>query len=60
LLPASEDSGVQELDLDRIEPNPEQPRQRFDGAALEDLAGSIRAHGVVQPLVVHHAVARLF
>ena len=36
----------------RIEPNPSQPRQHFDRAAMEELAASIKAHGVVQPLVV--------
>ena len=41
-----------EIDVDLIEPNPEQPRTRFDDAHLEDLARSIRANGVVQPIVV--------
>lgn len=35
-----------------ITPNPHQPRKHFDEAALADLAASIKAHGVVQPLVV--------
>lgn len=41
-----------ELDLDLIEPNSEQPRTRFTEANLEELAQSIRANGVVQPIVV--------
>jgi len=41
-----------EIDVDLIEPNPEQPRTRSDDAHLEDLARSIRANGVVQPIVV--------
>ena len=52
LLPQAPETGLKEIEVDRIEPNPEQPRQRFDRAALEDLAGSIREHGLVQPLVV--------
>lgn len=52
LLPPVQQEGLREVDVDRIEPNPNQPRQRFDPAALEELAGSIREHGVVQPILV--------
>lgn len=52
LLPGAEQIGLREIDVDRIEPNPNQPRQRFEPKALEELASSIREHGVVQPLVV--------
>jgi ParB family chromosome partitioning protein len=38
--------------------NPEQPRRRFDEEALESLAGSIRRHGLLQPLVVRRTGAR--
>jgi ParB family chromosome partitioning protein len=41
-----------ELPIERIRPNPEQPRRRFDPAELERLAESIRQHGVLQPVVV--------
>ena len=41
-----------EIDVDLIEPNPEQPRTRFDDTHLENLARSIQANGVVQPIVV--------
>jgi ParB family chromosome partitioning protein len=41
-----------ELDLDLIEPNSEQPRSRFTESNLEELAQSIRANGIVQPIVV--------
>ena len=40
------------LPIDRLRPNRFQPRSRFDDAAIEDLAASIRAQGIVQPLVV--------
>jgi len=38
--------------IEEIYPNPEQPRKRFAEEALEELAQSIRAHGVIQPLIV--------
>ena len=41
-----------ELDVDLIEPNPEQPRTRFDDAEMEELTQSIRENGVVQPILV--------
>jgi ParB family chromosome partitioning protein len=41
-----------EVDLDQLEPNRYQPRAHIDDARLEDLARSIRANGVIQPIVV--------
>lgn len=41
-----------EIPLDRVRPNPRQPRKRFDSAALAELTESIRASGVIQPIVV--------
>ncbi|MBZ0122673.1 MAG: ParB/RepB/Spo0J family partition protein, partial [Roseovarius sp.] len=38
--------------IERIVPNPDQPRRAFDTAALEDLAASIREKGIIQPLIV--------
>lgn len=43
---------LRRIPIDRIEPNPDQPRRSFDEEALADLAASIREKGVVQPLVV--------
>jgi ParB family chromosome partitioning protein len=43
---------LKEIDIDRILPNSQQPRKNFDETALEELADSIREHGVVQPVVV--------
>ncbi|HLD63718.1 MAG TPA: ParB N-terminal domain-containing protein, partial [Candidatus Peribacteraceae bacterium] len=40
------------VEVDRIKPNPFQPRKTFDEAALLSLAESIRQYGVLQPLVV--------
>jgi ParB family chromosome partitioning protein len=41
-----------ELDLDLLAPGRVQPRRHMDDTALEELARSIRAHGVIQPIVV--------
>jgi ParB family chromosome partitioning protein len=46
------DGGVLEIDLDRIRPNRSQPRERFDPAALEELARSMKSAGVIQPVLV--------
>ena len=43
---------IQSLAIDQLKPNRFQPRTRFDDAAIEELAASIRTQGVVQPLVV--------
>ncbi|HKB95147.1 MAG TPA: ParB/RepB/Spo0J family partition protein [Gaiellaceae bacterium] len=45
-------SELLELPVDAIHPNPRQPRKRFDGEAGTGLAESIRAQGVIQPLLV--------
>lgn len=47
-----------ELDIDLIEPNSEQPRSRFTEERLEELAQSIRANGIVQPIIVRRRGAR--
>ena len=47
-----EEQGVQMLRLSEIEPNRNQPRKEFDREALQQLADSIREHGVLQPLLV--------
>lgn len=45
-------AGVVEIPLDRVSPNPQQPRTHFDKDGLEHLATSIRNHGILQPIVV--------
>ena len=49
-LPAQ--AGVTDLPVEAISPNPYQPRKRFDDEALRELAQSIKASGVLQPLIV--------
>jgi ParB family chromosome partitioning protein len=41
-----------EVDIDRLAPNPFQPRKSFDAAGLAELTNSIRTHGVIQPILV--------
>jgi ParB family chromosome partitioning protein len=45
-------TGVRQVALSAIAPNPRQPRTRFDDTALDELAASIRVHGLIQPLVL--------
>ena len=50
--PAAGGEGVSRLPVDQLHPNRFQPRSRFDAAGLDELAESIRAQGVIQPVVV--------
>jgi ParB family chromosome partitioning protein len=54
ILPESAEGGpeLRELAVTEIEPNPDQPRAKFDAAALDALAGSMRSVGLLQPLIV--------
>lgn len=49
---AGADAGPKQLPIDLVQRNPGQPRKHFDEAELTDLASSIRAHGVLQPILV--------
>jgi ParB family chromosome partitioning protein len=53
ILPRSGEGeeGMRELPLELVKPNPQQPRRSFDEAALAELAESIRARGLLQPIV---------
>jgi ParB family transcriptional regulator, chromosome partitioning protein len=48
-------SGATQVAIDLIQRNPRQPREKFDLEELENLAASIREHGVIQPLIVSPA-----
>jgi ParB family chromosome partitioning protein len=50
--PSTEDAATSDIAIDRIIPNPKQPRRTFIEADLEELADSIRAKGVIQPILV--------
>ena len=49
---ASGEGGVTQIPVDSIQRNPRQPRENFNHEELENLAASIREHGVIQPLIV--------
>lgn len=48
--------GIVEIPLDEIRSNPYQPRVIFDSEALEELANSIKEHGVIQPIIVKKGI----
>jgi len=50
------DAKIYEIDLDRISPNPYQPRKDFDPQALLELSNSIKENGLLQPIVVKEDV----
>lgn len=52
---AAEKEGLVQLAIGEVEPNPNQPRKNFDEAQLNELADSIREHGLLQPIVVTKA-----
>ena len=45
-----------ELNLDELRPNPYQPRKVFDEKALQELATSIKEHGVFQPIIAKKSI----
>ncbi|PRX42130.1 ParB family chromosome partitioning protein [Planifilum fimeticola] len=59
LLPSvdvTEDDVVNEVDISELRANPYQPRKQFDPDSLEELAESIKEHGIIQPLVVRKSI----
>lgn len=52
---ASGEGGLTQVSIDSIQPNPRQPRHGLKDNELEELAASIREHGVIQPLIVSPA-----
>jgi ParB family chromosome partitioning protein len=50
--PINTGKGLLQLPVEQILPGDSQPRQKFDDVALSELAESIRAHGIIQPIVV--------
>jgi ParB family chromosome partitioning protein len=56
--PPAREAAPLELPIDRIVPNPQQPRRRFDDGELARLAESIGRHGVLQPVVVRERDGR--
>lgn len=56
IVDTAKPSDVIEISLDEIQANPYQPRKTFDNEALEELAESIKEHGVVQPIIVKKTI----
>ena len=50
---SSNRNGVSKININEIYPNPNQPRKTFDRESLEELAESIRVHGLIQPIIVN-------
>lgn len=48
-------AGLAQIPIEQIQPNPLQPRKTFNEASIEELARSVREHGIVQPIVVTRA-----
>jgi ParB family transcriptional regulator, chromosome partitioning protein len=48
----TESDTLREVEIDQVEPNPNQPRKAFDSSALNELSASIKASGVIQPVIV--------
>ena len=55
--PSTSGERLEHIPLEQIRPNEEQPRDRFDEGKLEELTQSIRANGLIQPIVVHQVGA---
>jgi ParB family chromosome partitioning protein len=53
---ARANNSIVELNLDELRPNPYQPRKKFDEEALNELAASIKEHGVFQPIIVKKTI----
>lgn len=56
IVDTAKPSDIVEISLDEIQANPYQPRKTFDDKALEELAESIKEHGVVQPIIVKKTI----
>jgi ParB family chromosome partitioning protein len=55
-LDIHEDDQVVQLELTRLRANPYQPRKTFDQNSLQELAASIREHGIIQPIIVRNVL----
>ncbi|GAA6530035.1 MAG: ParB/RepB/Spo0J family partition protein [Prevotella sp.] len=59
-ISTSGSSTINEIAIDQIEPNPNQPRREFDPDALKDLAQSIRQIGIIQPITLRQVATNKF
>lgn len=52
----SDEEQVEHIKIDELRPNPYQPRKHFEKEAIEELAASIKEHGVIQPIIVRKSI----
>lgn len=55
-LDVKEEEKIQEIVLTELRPNPYQPRKNFQKEAIQELAASIKEHGILQPLIVRKSI----
>ncbi|PFD98985.1 chromosome partitioning protein ParB [Bacillus cereus] len=55
-LDVKEEEKIQEITLNELRPNPYQPRKNFQKEAIQELAASIKEHGILQPLIVRKSI----
>ncbi|PEJ33792.1 chromosome partitioning protein ParB [Bacillus pseudomycoides] len=55
-LDVREEEKIQEIALTELRPNPYQPRKNFQKEAIQELAASIKEHGILQPLIVRESI----
>jgi len=55
-----DEPGIKEIPISNIDPNPDQPRREFEPQALNDLAESLRVHGLLQPILVRPVGERYY
>lgn len=55
-LSVNDDDKITEVSLQQLRPNPYQPRKNFDEQSIQELAESIKQHGVIQPIIVRSVV----
>lgn len=53
-------SKIMEIDIDKVKPNPNQPRKIIDQAALEELSASIKSQGILQPILVEEIADEVY
>lgn len=56
IVKTTKESDILEINLDEIRSNPYQPRTYFDETSLQELAGSIKEHGIIEPIIVKKSI----
>src|SRR5574344_1959898 len=56
IVESDTENDIQNIPIDEIRSNPYQPREHFDETALNELADSIKEHGVIEPIIVKKSI----